>query len=72
MSAAQHTPERPNPMAVTVKGREYAVYFHHATGEPHCVETTVRMQGVPIAGRRLSMHGPTARAAIAKATGSAS
>jgi len=66
MSAGTHTPSA-NPMVVQVRDREYSVYFHHATGEP----CTVLVHKKHHQTARLSISGPTARAAIARATGTA-
>ena len=52
-----------NPAVVQVAGRDYSVYFHHATGAP----CTVLAHKAHHQTQRLNINGPTARAAIAKA-----
>lgn len=64
MTAAKHT-MGPNPKHVEVRGREYAVYFHIVTGAP----CTVEVHKAHHQTQRLNINGPTARAAIAAATG---
>lgn len=53
-----------NPAHVAINGREYAVYFHHATGAP----CTVLVHKAHHQTQRLNINGPTARAAISRAT----
>lgn len=68
MSAAKHTPG-PLCRCVTVKGRDYTVHFN-ADGAAITVQSHVQRDGYTAAMRRLPLTGQTARAAIAKATGS--
>lgn len=56
--------DRQKPAHVTIKARDYSVYFHHATGEPSAVEVHKKHHQTA----RLGINGPTARAAIAAVT----
>lgn len=71
MSAAQHTPG-PMRREVEMDGRRYTVHFGD-DGKPITVRVHAnsRPGGYCIAFRRLPLDGAKARAAIAKATGSA-